>query len=135
MEINESAVVPAAPDAVWAVGGDVGNIADWIPAIEASHMEGDVRHATFADGGGDAQERIVSRDDANRSYVYEYLSGPLPLQQYVSTFSVHEHAQGSEVRWHSDFTTGDPAQDPGVAEAIAGIYRGALAELTAKFTT
>ncbi|GAA1271152.1 hypothetical protein GCM10009609_37830 [Pseudonocardia aurantiaca] len=68
MNVTGSVVIAASPDAVWAMGGDVGNIADWVPAIERSHLVGDVRHATFA-GGGDATERIVERDDAARWYV------------------------------------------------------------------
>lgn len=132
MEIDESMVVPASPDAVWAIGGDTGGIAAWVPAIEAAHMEGDVRHATFAGGGGDATERIVERDDAARYYVYEYLTGPLPLERYRSRFAVGEHPEGAEVRWTAEFTTGDPAQDPGLADAIRGIYRDALVELRAQ---
>jgi hypothetical protein len=132
VNVTETIVIAAPPDAVWAVGGDVGNIADWIPAIEASHMEGDVRHATFAEGGGDATERIVERDDAARAYVYEYLTGPLPLQSYRSRFVVQEHPQGSEIVWSADFTTGDDAADPALAEAIGGIYSAGLAQLRAR---
>ena len=66
MQVTETRIFTASPDAVWAIGGDVANVADWLPALEKSHMVGDVRHATFADGGGDATERIVSRDDTAR---------------------------------------------------------------------
>lgn len=135
MNVRESIVVPASPDAVWQVGGDVGNIADWVPAIEASHLEGDVRHATFAGGGGAAQERIVERDDSARAYVYEYLSGPLALAHYRSRFAVQEHPDGAEVVWTADFAAESPDEEPGLAEAISGIYSSALAELKARLTT
>jgi hypothetical protein len=129
VNVTESVVIAASPDAVWAVGGDVGNIADWVPAIEASHLVGDVRHATFAGGGGVATERIVERDDAGRRYVYEYLTGPLPLEVYRSRFAVGEHADGAEVVWSAEFRAGSAEEEAGLAEAIAGIYRSALEEL------
>lgn len=128
MDITETIVIPATPDAVWKVGGDVGNVADWIPALEESHLDGDVRHATFA-GGGDATERIVERDDVARSYTYEYLSGPLALEAYRSRFSVREHPDGAEVVWSSTLSAGSAAEETELAEAIRGIYRGALEEL------
>jgi hypothetical protein len=126
VDITESIVIPATPDAVWKVGGDVGNISEWVPAIEKSHLDGDIRHATFAGGGGVATERIVERDDAARAYAYEYLSGPLALEEYRSRFAVEGHPDGSEVVWTSSFTAGSADEETALAEAIGGIYRSAL---------
>ena len=134
MDIIETIVIPATPDAVWGIGGDAGNIADWIPAIEKSSLEGDVRHATFADGGGEARERIVERDDAHRFYVYEYLSGPLPLESYRSRFAVNEHPDGAEVVWSASFTAASPEEEASLAEAVGALYRAALAELRGQLT-
>jgi hypothetical protein len=135
VNVTESIVIAAAPDAVWAVGGDVGNIADWVPAIEKSHLVGDVRHATFAGGGGDATERVVERDDTARFYVYEYLTGPLPLEVYRSRFAVQEHPDGAEVVWSAEFRAGSAEEEAGLAEAISGIYSSSLAELRRRLTT
>jgi hypothetical protein len=126
MDITESIVIRATPDAVWKVGGDIGNISDWVPAIEKSHLDGDVRHAMFAGGGGVATERIVERDDKARAYVYEYLSGPLALEEYRSRFAVEGHPDGSQVVWRSTFTAGSADEETALAEAIRGIYRSAL---------
>jgi hypothetical protein len=134
VNVTESVVIAASPDAVWAVGGDVGNIADWVPAIEKSHLVGDVRHATFAGGGGDATERIVERDDAARSYVYEYLTGPLPLEVYRSRFAVQEHPDGAEVVWSAVFRAGSAEEEASLTEAIGGIYGAALVELRKRLT-
>ncbi len=129
MNVTESIVIAAGPDAVWEVAGDPAAIADWVPAIESSSMEGDVRTATFAGGGGDATERIVDHDAAARSYVYEYLTGPLALQEYRSRLSVGPHADGTEVLWSADFAAATLEEETGLAEAISGIYTDALAEL------
>ncbi|MFC8047237.1 SRPBCC family protein [Nocardia sp. NPDC057353] len=129
MQIIETASFTAHPDAVWKVVGDVGAIASWIPAIESVRMDGDTRHATFAGGGGDAVERIVEHDDAGRSYLYEYLSGPLPLQEYRSRITVEAQDGGSRISWDATFTSGSAAGDEELATAIRGIYRDALDRL------
>ncbi len=134
MNVSESIVIAADPDDVWKVGGDVGNVADWVPAIESSHLVGDVRHSTFAGGGGDATERIVERDDASRAYVYEYLAGPLPLEFYRSRFAVDEHPDGAEVVWSAEFRAGSAEQEADLAQAIGGIYGAALEELRNRLT-
>jgi len=126
MKVTETVVISASPDAVWKVAGDAGAIAEWVPAIESSHLEGDVRHATFAGGGGDATERIVEHDDAGRAYSYEYLTGPLALEVYRSRLAVMDHGEGAEVLWASEFTAGSAEEEAQLATAIAGIYRGAL---------
>ena len=56
MDIIERAVIDADPDAVWEVGGDASNVADWIPALESSSLDGDLRRAVFAGGGGERGE-------------------------------------------------------------------------------
>lgn len=130
MQISESRVITAEPDLVWKIGGgDTANVADWIPALEKSTQRGDLRHATFADGGGEAIERIVEHDDQQRRYAYDYVSGPLPLRSYRSTFAVNDHPDGAQVTWNAEFETAFAEEDAALAQAIAGIYRAALDEL------
>jgi Polyketide cyclase / dehydrase and lipid transport len=129
VNVTETVVVAADPGTVWEVAGDPGAIASWVPALESSRMEGDVRHGTFAGGGGDATERIVEHDPAARTYVYEYLTGPLALEEYRSRLSVRDHAGGAEVVWTADFAAASAEEEAGLAQAISGIYRGALTEL------
>lgn len=130
MHIKESLVIPAPPDAVWSVGGDVGRIADWVPALEESHLEGDVRRLRLAGRSGDATERIVERDDPQRYYVYDYLSGPLPLKLYRSRFEVLDHADGSEVVWTAELEAKSADAEAGLAGVISQTYQAGLAELS-----
>ncbi|MFE7416785.1 SRPBCC family protein [Rhodococcus sp. NPDC057529] len=129
MRVVETRVIGATPDAVWKIGGDTANVADWIPALEKSRQHGDLRYATFVDDGGEATERIVHHDDPRRSYTYEYVSGPLPLSFYSSTFTVNPHPDGAEVVWSAEFASTAPESEPELAEAISEIYRSALIEL------
>lgn len=129
MRVTETRVIDATPDTVWKVGGDTANVAEWIPALEKSHQRADVRYATFANGGGEATERIIEHSDADRSYTYEYVSGPLPLAFYRSTFTVNGHQEGSEVVWSAEFEASSVESEAELGAAIADIYRSALIEL------
>jgi hypothetical protein len=130
--VRETTTLTADPDTVWAVVGDVGAISCWVPAIESSSLDGNIRTAVFAGGGGVARERIAARDDATRSYTYEYLEGPLPLERYVSTIVVAAAPRGSEVVWDAEFTASSTAEEAGLRDAIAAIYADALGELAAQ---
>lgn len=130
--VEQQVQLASTADAVWKVVGDTGGVALWVPAIESSSMEGQIRHATFAGGGGDAREEIVSRDDEARTYTYRYIDGPLALDSYESTITVHPEGNGCRVVWVADFAAADDEAESGLAEAIDGIYAGGLAELRAQ---
>ena len=116
---------------VWSWIGDTGGVAAWIPAIDASRMDGDVRHVVFTDGAP-ARERIVAFDEAARTYSYEYIDGPLPLEHYRSTISVVENGDHSSVRWSAQFGAESAEMETELATAIEGIYAAALDELATK---
>lgn len=118
-------------DAVWAVIGDPAGAAQWIPSLESSRLEDDVRHVVFTDGNP-ARERIVTHDDAGRTYTYSYIDGPLPLAEYVSTIRVEDAGSGSVISWDAEFTAaGDDAAalEDQLVTGIGEIYQGALDEV------
>lgn len=129
-EVTHSITVAAAPDDVWKVVGDVGNVHAWIPPVVATTMEGDVRTATFADGGK-ARERIDSRSDQSRSYTYTYLDGAIPLDEYTSTITVtaQPDGTGSLVTWAAVLQAA-----PQVVSSIDALYMASLTELQSMFT-
>lgn len=131
--VEQQVRLDATPDAVWQVVGDPGAVASWVPAIESSAMEGEFRHATFAGGGGVAREEVVSRDEAAQTYTYRYLDGPLALESYESTITVHPDGGGSLVVWTADFAAADDEAEAGLTKAIDGIYAAGLGELAARF--
>lgn len=128
--VQESIEIAASPDAVWAVGRDVGNIAHWIPAISAAHLDGDLRHATLTDGG-EVVERIVRVDDATRSYEYEFVEGPIPFSYYRSRFSVADNDGASTVQWRADLGADDPTVEQELVAGIGASYRESLESLRA----
>lgn len=84
-------------DDVWAVAGDFGGIAKWMPGIESCTLDGDLR--TLEMSGMTIGERLVRRDDAGRVLVYSIASGPAPVDRHEATISVAPAGAGSHVTW------------------------------------
>jgi uncharacterized protein YndB with AHSA1/START domain len=129
VNVTESVVIAASPEAVWRVAGEVTAVADWVPGIDSCRMEGDLRRMLYAGGGGEATERIVEHDDRARSYSYEYLSRRRAFDLYRPRLSVRDHCEGSEVVWASEFTAGSEEADAQLVGAIRDRYRAALEAL------
>ncbi|MCG7632706.1 SRPBCC family protein [Gordonia McavH-238-E] len=123
---------PLSATDVWSWIGDTGGVSAWIPAIGESRMDGDVRHVVFTDGAP-ARERIVAFDEEARTYSYEYIDGPLPLEHYRSTVSVTAAGDDAcSVRWSAQFGAESAEVEAELATAIEGIYAAALDELATK---
>ncbi|MFD3536218.1 SRPBCC family protein [Streptomyces sp. NPDC058664] len=139
--LERSTVLAAGPDAVWAVIGDFGALADWHPHLPPSTLEGgagpEIPGAVrvFAvDGTVVARERLLDRDAEARSYRYALLDPvALPVADYVATLAVRPHADGAEVRWSATYRSPDDVV-PRV-ESLFGdaTYGTGLAALRARF--
>ncbi|MGH3621444.1 MAG: SRPBCC family protein [Sciscionella sp.] len=107
-----SATVSAPVDAVWSLIRDFNGLPGWHPAIAESEIEGGVdpvsvgavRHLRLADGG-EVRERLVTLDDVDRRYTYEFVESPYPVRKYRSTIRVAPITTTGEsfVEWWSDF--------------------------------
>ena len=128
-QITQSVTLAASADDVWEVVGDVATVHQWVPALVATRMEGDVRIATFAEGTA-ARERIISHSDVDRTYTYTYLDGPIQLDEYSSTLTVSPHysGTGSLVTW-----TASLQATPEVVQSIDALYIASLTQLTEQF--
>lgn len=121
--VTRSGAFRANADEVWSVIGDFHRLADWHPALEKQTADGEVRNL-HVQGGGTIVERLIGTDE--RSYAYEIVSGPLPVENYRSVLAVAPAEGGSVVIWTSTF---EPTADD-AATAIAGIYEAGLAALS-----
>lgn len=124
-QVNRASTVDASPEEVWAIVGDVAAVHTWVPAITATRMDGDVRVVRFADGA-EGREQITAHSDADRTYSYTYLGGPIPLEEYASTLIVGpaRTGGGSLISWNATLQA-----DPAVVESIEGLYDSSLATL------
>lgn len=117
---------------VWRLLGDFDALPQWLPAITASQLSdaGALRTLHTADGEV-IVERLLSHSDAERTYRYALLQGPLPVRDYEATLQVGEAADGGcVVRWWSDFTA-DGASAEHAIELLETLYRAGLGNLTA----
>lgn len=122
-EICVTTSFAANPDTVWEVLGDPAALSNWHPAIASSEVEGDGRTCVLADGAV-IRERILQVDADTRTYRYAIVDSPLPIQGYVSTFTVEADGAGSRVVWSSTFDAGDHAAE--MEAMLEGVYRSGL---------
>ena len=134
IDVSETMDSALSAAAVWTKVGDFCGIAKWHPAVKnctLSQKDG----ATFRllDLGDKASvlEKLVSRDDAKRSYTYMIVEGVLPVQNYTSTISIAEAGAGSKITWVGKFDA-KGAPDADAAKVISGVYKAGVAPLAAK---
>ena len=120
-----------AANAVWAKVGDFCGIAKWHPAVKnctPSQKDGAAMRLLDLGGGASVLEKLISRDDAKRSYSYAIVEGVLPVQNYVSTLTVNANGAGSTILWTGKFDA-KGAPDADAAKLISGIYQAGQAVL------
>jgi Polyketide cyclase / dehydrase and lipid transport len=117
-------------DALWKKVGDFCGISAWHPAIEKCVLSADGKQRTLSlKGGGTVVEALENWDDANRSYTYTILSGPLPVANYHSTVSVADDPQGSALKWKGTYDA-KGASDADAKKTMDGVYEAGAKVLT-----
>ena len=133
LAIDSSATMTSSlsPDALWKKVGDFCGIASWHPAIEKCILRADGKQRTLSlKGGGTVVEALENWDNANHSYTYTILSGPLPVANYHSTITVTGDAKGSTLKWTGKFDAKD-APDADAKKTMDGVYEAGVKALTA----
>jgi Polyketide cyclase / dehydrase and lipid transport len=148
-KVEKEIVIKAAPDKVWALVKDFGNMQNWHPAVASDKLEtkkdenGDdatFRTLTLKDGGT-IYEKLRGIDDKDMQLKYEIVSGVLPVADYTSKMSVKAGpgAGESTVTWVGRFyrvyklNPPIPAgqDDESAVNAVTGVYDSGLAGLKA----
>ncbi len=119
--LEKEIVIEASPDDVWAIVGDVANVADWFEGIEESSVQDGIRYVTMP-GGMTVTERITGPDHENRTYQYEII-GDMPLDKHHATVTVHDHADGTLLTWHTE------VEPDAIADVMGLTFDVALASL------
>jgi hypothetical protein len=119
MGFVEREVAIAAPAAsVWAIGGNLAEIATWIDSVDAVRIDGELRQVTLDGGRGEMTERITGHSDEEMWLTYELASEGGPMRVYRSRFAVEETAKGSLARWSAEIEAADGVEE---AELLAGV--------------
>ena len=114
IDINGSA------DDVWALVGDFGGIAGWMPGMESCRLDGDDRILDTM--GMTITDRLVSKDDTARVLVYSIIDG-VPIESHQGTITVTPAGDTTHVTWDVDATPDE------MADLMTTVYQGALDEL------
>jgi carbon monoxide dehydrogenase subunit G len=117
-------VVEAPPDEVWAKVGDFAGVGEIFAGIENLRIEGDDR--VFEMFGLQLRERLVRRDDAERSITYSLVEG-VPIEHHEATISVRPEGAGSRIVWAYDV---EPDE---MAPLFGDTYRSVLDSLPGHF--
>jgi uncharacterized protein YndB with AHSA1/START domain len=117
--------IAAGPEDVWAVLADLPATRWWLPGVVAARMDGDVRVCTMADGQ-EIHERISDVSAEQRSYRFQHLRVPLPVQRSGGTFTVTPGA-ASGTATVTLRTTFDPL-DPTATDDVTGLIRQAFGQ-------
>lgn len=130
LDSNVTMTSSMSPDAMWKKVGDFCGIAAWHPAIEKCVLGADGKQRTLSlKGGGTIVEALENWDDANHSYTYTILSGPLPVANYHSTVSVAHDPKGSALKWVGTYDA-KGASDADAKKTIDGVYEAGAKGLT-----
>lgn len=117
------------PDTAWAMAGDPVGIRDWFAPVSEIAVEGDLRTVTMGNGAT-LTERLVDRDDAERTYSYVVESGIPGLTSHRATIRVVEARGGSRVLWRQTATSEVEGYD--IEARLGGVMSAALTELKAR---
>lgn len=126
--VHQETTIQARAERVWGLAGDPGRIAEWLPTLATSELEGDIRRCTLVDGG-ELRERILEHSDTERAYSYEITDSPLPVRAYRSRLSIEAQDDHSHVVWEVDFEPEDPRHSDEVTSMLDQLYGQGLATL------
>ena len=87
-------------DSLWELFSDVTR-SDWVPFANEIILENDVR--TFKmDGVGEIKEKIIEKDQANKSLTYSVIKSPAPLDHHLAKVTVLEENNFAKLVWTSE---------------------------------
>ena len=113
-KVYVSGVINLPVEKVWAYARDFNGHHEWHPIIAESHIEGDkpsdqigaVRNFKLSDGGH-LRETLLSFSEHERTFTYDIIVSPLPLKNYIATFTCKPVTEGNKtfVEWKAEYDT------------------------------
>lgn len=116
-KVDETVVIDAPPERVWAAMGDFGSIADWNPAVtSATVSNGNERgsHRTLTLPSGTVTEGLDAHRPDSLRYRYR-LQGEteaLPVSSYTAEMKLEPEGAGTKVTWLGRFYRADTNNEP-----------------------
>lgn len=143
LKVNQTVVINASPDAVWARCGNFDAIDAWLSVAAKTTLMRGANNAPGAQrridvkGGGIVEEELLAYDAGQHAFEYRILGGVLPVSDYRSTFTAKaDGVSRTIVTWSSTFKRKDTGPNPAsdanddtALGAIGGLYATGLADL------
>jgi hypothetical protein len=124
-EGKAEAKIAAPPDEVWALVGRFDGLHEWMPGIDASELDGDVRKLQTM--GMEIHEQLKERDEDARRISYTIVKAPMPLEHHLATITVIADGDGSILVWEYDVRPDE------MAGAMGPVYEGSVQAVKARF--
>jgi hypothetical protein len=124
-EGKAEARIAAAPDEVWALVGEFDGLDTWMPGIDKSELDGDVRKLQTM--GMEVHEQLKSRDHSARTISYSIVQAPMPLEHHLATITVLPDGDGSLLVWEYEVRPDE------MAAAFGPVYEGSAQAVKARF--
>lgn len=141
---NQSILISAPAETVWAVVGDFNRSPRWLPLVEGSEIVvgrnnevGAIRLITRRNGTK-VTERLLEHDSENMRMAYTYVDGAVMAADYFPVITVTRAGESASlVRWSASFRRlayhvdpPPPGQDDkSLSEFYSAIYRAGLENL------
>lgn len=134
-EVRESGELGASVDEVWKLVGDFGGFVSAMGVPVEMNGEGIGQTRTIAMGPGDPTvERLEELDESGKRIVYSIVSGPLPVQNYVSTIQLSDAGSGrTKIEWSSTFEPAAGSSEADASAVVSGIYKGGIGGMQQRF--
>jgi NADPH2:quinone reductase len=102
-----SSVIDAPLERLWALVGDFGGMARWMPFVARCEIEhgaaptevGAVRHIEQSNDVY-VRERLVALSETDHSYRYSLVEGNIPIHRYEATMRLFPVTDGGRTYWH-----------------------------------
>jgi hypothetical protein len=137
--VEREAVIAVGADALWALVGDFGKVAEWHPLVSACSIEphGSTQPSRrlILEDGTEVHEQLVLRDAAARHLRYRMLTFPLPVSAQDNSIDVSPTAGGqARLRLAAEFQPLDGASDEATS-INATVFEQVLAALSTRFSS
>jgi hypothetical protein len=120
--------IDAPVDKVWKLVSDFGGIDKFMRGIDECRLEGSGlgsdRH--ISTGGGTIVERLTWFDPDAHALSYTILSGPLPVQRYLSTLRLSSEGQRTGIEWTGHFEPAAGTSEDEARKLVESIYTGGI---------
>jgi hypothetical protein len=134
-EVRREGELGASVDEVWKLISDFGGMIEALMGVPAElEGEGIGQTRTLPTGAEPMVERLELCDEATKTVQYSIVSGPFPVRDYLSTMKLTAVGDGrTKIEWSSTFEPAEGTSQLDAEKMVAGVYKGGIAGLAARF--